>query len=80
MIFLLLLVFLSPLSVRGQNAGSLPVRVLDRSGAVVAGATVTVRNVETGLERTQTTASVRLGRLRSSPARQVLNPSRRLRL
>lgn len=56
MIFLLLLVFLSPLSVRGQvTTGSLPVRVLDPNGAAVAGATVTLRNVETGFERTQTT-------------------------
>jgi hypothetical protein len=45
-----------PPFVRGQAVtASLPVRVSDTNGAAVAGATVTVRNVETGLERTQTT-------------------------
>lgn len=56
MSFLLLLVFLPWLSVLGQAiTGDLPVRVLDTNGNVVPGATVTIINVETGLERTQTT-------------------------
>jgi hypothetical protein len=53
-VMLSLLVF--PWSLYAQTVtGSLPIRVLDRQNAAIPGATVTIRNVETGLERTQTT-------------------------
>jgi uncharacterized protein (DUF2141 family) len=54
---LALLALLVPLTAFGQTTGSLPVRVLDQSGAVVAGATVKVKNLETGQEREQMTDS-----------------------
>ncbi|MEN3328652.1 MAG: Carboxypeptidase regulatory-like domain, partial [Acidobacteriota bacterium] len=53
-VVLSLLVF--PWSLYAQTVtGSLSIRVLDRQNAVIPGATVTIRNDETGFERTQTT-------------------------
>jgi Carboxypeptidase regulatory-like domain len=55
--FLPLLCLLSPLAARAQiTTGSVTVRILDPNGAAVSNATVTMRNVETGLERSVTTA------------------------
>lgn len=52
----MLSVLVFPWSLYAQTVtGSLPVRVLDTQNAVVAGATVTIENVETGLKRTQNT-------------------------
>src|SRR2546421_1462468 len=45
------LALLVPLTALGQTTGSLPVRVFDPNGAVIAGATVKVINLETGQTR-----------------------------
>ena len=56
MIFFLALVVLAPLDARGQAVtGSLPIRVIGANGEPVAGATVTVRSLETNVEVTQLT-------------------------
>lgn len=56
MLFLALLCPLTPPPARGQVVtGSLTVRVLDPNGEPVPDATVTAKNLETGLERTQST-------------------------
>ncbi|MEO8434289.1 MAG: carboxypeptidase-like regulatory domain-containing protein [Pyrinomonadaceae bacterium] len=61
------LALLVPITVLGQTTGSLTVRLVDSNGAVVANATVRVRNLETGQEREQTTddeGTVIVGNLR----------------
>jgi len=56
MIFFVMLILLAPLYARGQAVtGTLPVRVVGPNGELVAGATVTVRSLETNFEVTQTT-------------------------
>jgi len=56
MIFFLTLVVLAPLHARGQAVtGSLPIRVVGADGEPIAGATVTVRSLETNVEVTQVT-------------------------
>ena len=52
---ILLLIICSQIAIQAQTTGSLSVAVNDPSGAVVPGASITVRNNATGAERTATT-------------------------
>lgn len=57
-LMLLMLMVFSQLALQAQTTGTMSGTVSDPNGAVVAGATVTVRNTATGAERSTTTNSI----------------------